>query len=86
MKLEHDFFHVSKLSENQKKEKRSSPKIEKFLSVKSRKDQNKGPHIIQRSDADRSQIIGWDADVDHCQIIGGIYSSRVSEPIADVVT
>ena len=29
----------------------------------------------QRSDADQSQIIGGDADVDHTQIIGGIQSS-----------
>ena len=26
-----------------------------------------------RSDAHQSQIIGWDADVDHTQIVGGMY-------------
>ena len=31
----------------------------------------KGPNIIQRSDADRSPIIGEEADVDPSQIIGG---------------
>ena len=43
-----------------------------------------------RSDAHQSQIIGGDADIDHTQIIGGdtikllggIYSLRVSAPLA----
>ena len=37
----------------------------------------------QRSDADQSQIIRGDADVDHTQIIGEIYppSPRVSAPL-----
>ena len=32
MNLDHDFFQVSKLSEDQKKKKRSSPKMEHFFS------------------------------------------------------
>ena len=63
MNLDHDFFQVSKLSEEQKK--RSSPKMEHFFSPKSSGD--------LCSDAHQSQIIGGDADVDHTQIIGGIY-------------
>ena len=39
MKLDHYFFHVSKSSADQKK--RSSRKIEEFLSPKSSKDQKK---------------------------------------------
>ena len=37
-----------------------------------------------RSDAHQSQIIGGDTDVDHTQIIGGIYppSPRVLAPLA----
>ena len=35
----------------------------------------KGPNIIQRSDADRSPIIGEEADVDPSQIIGGMQSN-----------
>ena len=34
-----------------------------------------------RSDANQSQISGGDADVDHTQIIGGIYPPRVSAPL-----
>ena len=45
----------------------SSPKLEDFFSPNSSED--------QRSDADRSQIIGGDAVVDHTQIIGGIQSN-----------
>ena len=43
----------------------------------------KSLQIIQRSDANRSQIIGGDAGANHSQIIGGIYlpSPRVSAPI-----
>ena len=40
-----------------KTKKKSSPKIEEFLSPKARKDQ-KNSKIIQRSDADHNQIIG----------------------------
>ena len=61
MNLDHNFFWVSKLSEEQKK--RSSPTMEHFFS----------PNLSGdlRSDAHQSQIIGGDADVDHTQIIGG---------------
>ena len=55
--------------------KRSLPKIEEFFSPNSSEDQKTDPNIIQRSDADQSQIIGGDADVDHSQIIGGMQSN-----------
>ena len=57
-------------SEDLKKKKRSSPKIEVFL-LNSSEDQKTTPNIIQRSDTDQSQIIGGDAEVDHSRIIGG---------------
>ena len=79
MNLDHDFFQVSKLSEDQKKgslpkieelfpqiqvknkkkekRKRSSPKIEEFFSPSSSDDQKTSPNIIQRSDADHSQLM-----------------------------
>ena len=44
-----------------------------FFSPNSSEDQKTAPNIIQRSDANQSQIIGGDADVDHSQIIGKIY-------------
>ena len=61
MNLDHNFFQVSKLSEEQKKDLHQkwntfSPNSSGDL----------------RSDAQQSQIIGGDADVDHTQIIGGI--------------
>ena len=76
MNLDHDIVQVSQLSEDQKKglhqkwntfflqiqvntKKRSSPKTEHFFSP------NSSGHL--RSDAHQSQIIGWDADVDHAQ-------------------
>ena len=49
--------------------------MDKFLSLKSREDQKKGPNIIQRSDADLSQIIRGDADEGHSQIIGEMQSN-----------
>ena len=64
MNLDHDFFQVSKLSEDPKK--RSSPKLEGFFSPISSENQS--------SNADQSQTIGGgDADVDHTQFTGGIY-------------
>ena len=65
MNLNHNFFQVSKLSEDQKK--RSSPKLEDFFFLNSSED--------QRSDAGQSQIIGGDTVVDHTQIIGRIQSN-----------
>ena len=59
MNLDHDFFEVSKLSEDQE--------MEHFFSPNSGKD--------LRSDAQQSQIIGGNADEDHTQIIGGIQSN-----------
>ena len=80
MNLDHDFFQVSKLSEDQKKnglhqtwnkvktkKKRFSPQMEHFFSPNLSRD--------LRSDAHQSQIIGGDADEDHTQIIGGDISS-----------
>ena len=82
MNLEHDFFQVSKLSEDQKN--RSSPKMEHFSSPNSGEDQNKKRSSRQMeyffspnsgedllSDTHQSQIIRGIADVDHTQIIGG---------------
>ena len=50
------------------------------MSPKSRGDQKKGSNIIQRSDADHSQIIGGGGGFS--QIIGGIYiPPRISAPL-----
>ena len=43
--------------------------MEEFVSSDSSKDQKTAPNIIQRSDADHSQIIGGDA----VKLFGGIY-------------
>ena len=61
MNLDHDFFQVSKLSEDQK--------MERFFPSNSGKD--------LRSDAHQSQNVGGGgvADEDHTQIIGGIQSN-----------
>ena len=80
MNLDHDFFQVSKFSEDQKKGLRQ--KWTTFFSLSSGEDQKKvftktgalfSPNSSGdlRSDAHQSQSIGWDADVDHTQIIGG---------------
>ena len=61
MNLDHDFFQVSKLSEDQKI--RSSPKEGKLCSPNCRGD--------LRSNAHQSQIFWGDADADYTQIIGG---------------
>ena len=60
MNLDHDFFQVSKLSEDQKK---VFTKNGTLFSSNSRGD--------LRSDVHQSQIIGGDADENHTQIIGG---------------
>ena len=44
--------------------------MEEFFSPISSEYQKPAPNVIQRSDADQSQIIGGDADVDHSQITG----------------
>ena len=83
MNLDHDFFQMSKLSEDQKKglhqkwntfpkpqgtlKKRSLPEMEHLFSPNSSRD--------LRSDAHQSQIIGGNADEYHTQIVGGIQSS-----------
>ena len=51
------------------KQKRSSSKLERFFSP------DLSGHL--RSDAHRSQIIGWDADVDHTETIGGGYTAKI---------
>ena len=62
MNLDHDYFQESKSSEEQKK-------------VFTKNGTLFSPNSIGdlRSDANQSQIIRGDADVDHTQIIGGIY-------------
>ena len=79
MNLDHNFVKVSKLSEDQKR-KRSSPKLERFFSP------DLSGHL--RSDAHQSQIIGWDADVDHTETIGGEiqpnYWGDISPPLPRV--
>ena len=75
MNLDHDFFQVSKLSKDQKKKKRSSPKLEHFFPP------NSSGHL--RSEAHQRQIIGGDADVDHTQTIGGdTVKLSVSAPLS----
>ena len=68
MNLDHDFFQVRKLSEDQKK---VFTKDGRLFSPNSSEDQKTAPNILQRSDTDQSQIIGGDADVSHSQITGG---------------
>ena len=92
MNLDHDFFQVSKLSEDQKK--RSSPNMEQ---VKTKKEglyhkwntffpefkffsPNSSRDLC--SDAHQSQIIRGDADEDHTQIIGGDISPLVLAPLS----
>ena len=58
---------LSKSSKDQKK--RSSPKVEEFLPPKSSEGQKKSPKIIQRLNADHSQITVGDA----VKLLGGIY-------------
>ena len=86
MNLDHDFFQVSKSSEDQIK-KRSSPELEHFFSPSSGEDQKKksSPETLHffspnssrdlRSDAHQSQIIGGELDENHTQIVGGIQSN-----------
>ena len=61
MNLDHNFFQVSKLSNDQKT--KVFTKNGTLFSPNSSGD--------LRSDAHQSQIIGGDADEDHTQIIGG---------------
>ena len=68
--MEHFFSPNS--GEDQKKEKRSSPKLEHFFPPYSSRD--------LRSDAHQGQIIGEDADIDHTQTIGGIYPPGCQHP------
>ena len=65
MNLDHDFFQVSKSSEDQKKglHQKWNTFFPRFQ-VKT---------CDLRLDAHRSQIFGGDTDEDHTQIIGGIY-------------
>ena len=61
MNLDHNFFQVSKSSEDQKK-----------VFTKNRTLFSPSSNGDLRSDAHQSQIIGGDADEGHTQIIGGI--------------
>ena len=77
MNLDHDFFQVTKLSEDQKK--RSSPNMEQVKTKKKKRSSPQMEHFFSpnssrdlRSDAHQSQIIGGDADEDQTQIIVGI--------------
>ena len=70
MNLDHDFFQVSKLSEDRKK-KRYSPKIQEFFSGILWR-----PNIIQRSDVDHNQIIGGVA----VKLLGEIYPPGFRQP------
>ena len=68
--------HVFTPNSSVDQKKRASPKMEHLFSPNSSGD--------LRSDARQSQIIGGNADVDHTQIIGGIYPPhppRVSAPL-----
>ena len=66
MNLDQDFFQASKFSEDQKK-------------VFTRNGTRFSPNSITdlRSDAHQSQINGGDADEDHTQIVGGVYSQII---------
>ena len=55
IEFDHDFFYVSKLSEDQKKSLHQ--KLKSFC-PRNHVKTKKGPNIIQRSDADHSHIIG----------------------------
>ena len=74
MKLDYKAIVFTLTNQVKTKRKRSSPKIEEFLPPKVSEDQ-KNPKIIQRSDADHSQVVEGDADANHSQIIGGIKSN-----------
>ena len=65
------FFQVSKLSEDQTKKVFTKTGEQLFFPEFKRKQKKTAPDIIQRSDADQSQVIGGDADVDHSQTIRG---------------
>ena len=77
MNLDHDFFQLSKLTEDQKKKVFTNNGA--LFSPNSDEDKKKvfsknGALFFSgdlRSDAHQSQIIGGDADEDHTQIIGG---------------
>ena len=86
MNLEHDFFQVSKVSEDQKKKIFTT--LEEFFSPNSSVADRL--QVIQMQT--RVKLLGGDADVDHSQIIGGCAvkllgricppSPRVSAPLA----
>ena len=90
MNVDHEFFQVSKLSEDQKK--RSSPKIEQFfprIQVKTKKKKvftKNGtlsfPEFKWRPSLRRKPESNYwgDAVIDHTQIIGG----DISQPISRV--
>ena len=69
MNLDHDFFQVSKLSEDRKK-KGIHRNLKFFSGILWR------PNIIQRSDVDHSQIIGGVA----VKLLGEIYPPGFRQP------
>ena len=87
MNLDHDFFQVSKLSEDKKKVFTKNgthffPRIQ--VKTKKKRSSPEKEHFFPpnssgdlRSNAHWSQIIGGDADEDHTQIIGGGYSQII---------
>ena len=94
MNLDHDFVQVSKLNEDQEKN-RFSPKMEQFfprIQVKTKNKKglhqrwntffpNSSAHL--RSNAHQSQINGGMKDVDHTQTIGGD-TVKLLEAVADL--
>ena len=76
MNLDHYFVHMSKSTEDQKK--RSSPKLEEFLSrnrqVKTKKKKRSSPKL-----EDHSQIIGGDISppISAPQLYGNIYAGQI---------
>ena len=64
-----------------KKKEGLHQKLKSFFPRNHVKIKKKRQNIIQRSDADQNQIIVGGADVDHGQIIGGIYPPQVLAPL-----
>ena len=59
------FFSRKQITSKPKNKKKFVTENWRVSVPESREDQQKGPNIIQRSDADHSQIIRGDVDVDY---------------------